>query len=454
MKTVLSLFVVVLAAGCSLREPIAPDSARAGIECEFDAGSARLPDKWWQAMGDDELSATIEQALEGNFSLHAAVARIEQARQAARQSGAAMLPNVNYSFDASRARTSSLFGPSYGNTLRGSLVAGYELDLWKRVNSARNAALFEQEATAQDYVSAKLSVSAEIAQLWYAMRANMLKKQVLTEQLKVNEQSLELITGRFNSGKSVSSDVLSQKRLVEAVRGSLIRNKGEFESLQHALCVLLGKTPGDCPMPQALPLAELPEQPVVPAEFISRRPDLAAALSRIRAQDRLVAVALAGKYPTLTLSATVYGTGDSTDDIFDDWFGSLASGLTGPLFDAGYRDAEYELNKALLNEALAGYKQAVVNAYKEVAEALSAEKYGLAYAGSVAGQLELARAVTKSVKQQYINGQLGYIYILNALETEQNLELSEIVARLECVQARIDLCRAIAGGWNEEQITE
>lgn len=444
------LALLLAAGGCSLREPIAPEKAQPAIECKLGMGSAALPEKWWESFEDEELSAVIEQALTGNFSLQASLARIEQARQSARQAGAAMIPAVSYSVDASRARSASLAGASYGNTNRASLIANYELDLWKRVSSARDAAVFEQEATAQDYLSAKLSLSAEIAQLWYAMRANALQKQVLSAQLTVNEQSLDLITGRFNNGKAVSSDVLSQKRLVEAVRGSLISNQADFESLEYSLCVLLGKAPGECPVPAALPFAQLSGQPEVPAEFIARRPDLAAAMSRISAQDRLTAVALAGKYPTLTLSATVYGQGDSADDIFNDWFGSLAAGLAGPLFDAGRRDADFELNKALLEEALAGYKQAVVAAYGEAATALSAEKNGIAYSGSVSKQLELARGVTKSVKQQYINGQLGYIYILNALETEQRLELTDIGARLACIQARIDLCRAIAGGWNED----
>jgi outer membrane protein TolC len=184
---------------------------------------------------------------------------------------------------------------------------------------------------------------------------------------------------------------------------------------------------------------------------MQRRPDVVSAYKAVKKADQEVAVAVADQYPSISLSGTVGTTSSRIEDMFDDWVASLAGSLVGPLFDAGLRRAEANRSRGALSEAVHAYMETVLNALQQVEDAISEEAFQREYVLNIQKQRRLAQKSFESVRRKYINGQLDYLRVLEALISLQNLERDEITARRVLIEYRIDLCRAIAGPWNMER---
>ena len=121
--------------------------------------------------------------------------------------------------------------------------------------------------------------------------------------------------------------------------------------------------------------------------------------------------------------------------------------MAGPLLDGGLRKAEVKRTQAILSEKINAYGQVILEAIKETEDAINQENYQQKYVGSLNKQLQLARQVYERTGQSYIKGALDYLRVLEALVSQQNLEINELAARRILLERRIDLCKAIAGSW-------
>ena len=186
----------------------------------------------------------------------------------------------------------------------------------------------------------------------------------------------------------------------------------------------------------------------LPADLIRRRPDIRRAYYRILAADRRVAAAVADRFPRLSLSAQVTTSGERTRDLFDNWVSSLAANLLGPIIDGGTLAAEVDRTRAVASEKLHDYGQAVVEALGEVEDSLVREKRQLTYMDSLDVQLKLSGRAMERVRERYTKGAEDYLRVLDALLTHQKLQRTRLTASRDLVQYRIDLCRALGGGWD------
>ena len=172
---------------------------------------------WWQSVGSPELSRLIDAALSGSLTLKEAWARLQQARSLAVQAGAARFPDlaVSGSVEYSRLRSETLSGGSEGDgDYAMGLVSNYELDLWGRIRSQREAALINVDATRADLQTASITVAAEVAERWVGIVSQRLQKQLLEKQLENNLTFLDLIELRFRKAMVSALDVYQQKQVV------------------------------------------------------------------------------------------------------------------------------------------------------------------------------------------------------------------------------------------------
>jgi outer membrane protein TolC len=181
--------------------------------------------------------------------------------------------------------------------------------------------------------------------------------------------------------------------------------------------------------------------------LIHRRPDIVRAYRAIEAADKRVAAAVADQYPRISIAASAETSAVRVSDLFDDWAANLLGNLAGPLFDAGLRKAEVERTRAVVSESINAYGQAVLQAIREVEDAIHQEAYQRQYIDSLVRQLELAGQVYEQTRQRYLSGQLDYLRVLESLISRQTLERNELTARRVLVERHIDLCRSLAGGW-------
>ncbi|MBE3068781.1 MAG: TolC family protein, partial [Planctomycetes bacterium] len=445
-------WVCLVLAACPACAPQARDAAPPVTMPEaFSAtGTEAVPDRWWTALEDARLNALVDEALAGNLDLRVLWDRLDQSSAVARREGAALLPSVDATAGAARAAAGAKGARTvYASTFSAGLAASYEVDLWGRVRATVTAAELEARATREDLAAAAMTLAAEVAGTWYRLVDLTGQIALLDEQVRTNEKYLELVTLRFHRGKVTAVDVLQQRQLVEATRAERVLAESARQVLAHQLAILVGRPPAaavagaegagaDGALP---PLPPLPRTGL-PADLIRSRPDVCSAFERLRAADHRVAAAVADRFPRISLSAGAETTAARVRDLFDNWVASLAANLAAPVFDGGRREAEVERTRAVASERLHAYGQAVLDALREVEDALVQQRQQEQYLASLERQLDLASKATEQTRQQYVGGNLDYLRVLTALLSEQRLQRTRLQARRELVQFRIDLYRA------------
>jgi NodT family efflux transporter outer membrane factor (OMF) lipoprotein len=413
-----------------------------------DSGERVMDEVWWAGLADEELDALLREALERNFSLRGAWSRLVQARAQAAKAGAGLYPTLSGSGGAEReAVHASGNGREYATAFDLGLSVSYEIDLWGRVRAARDAAALTAMAGEEDLRSAALSLSALVARTWFTAVEERLQLALIRSQIKTNESLLAVTTEQFRRGLASAADVLQQRQLVEAGRGDETLGRASLKTLENQLAILLGRTPGafalgsdpELPTPPALPATG------VPAELVQRRPDLRAAQMRVQAADRSAAAALAERFPRIAIGGRA-GTGsDQVKDLFDNWVAALAANLTAPLLDGGLRRAEVERARAVADEALHGYAQAVLNALGEVEDALDQERAQADYLSSLQAQLTLSEQALDQVRETYVRSGTGFERYLSARLSQEQLQRSILRARRALLNQRVALHLALGG---------
>lgn len=451
MKPVFAILcgLVPLIVSCATRGPDVP--VRFELPGAFSApGSRAASAVWWEELGDPALNELMAGALTNSLTLRVVWDRLAQAEAVAARQGAALVPSVNGEVSASRSRreTEGSDRATYENEYGMGLVASYELDVWGRVRSARDAAALDVSASANQVQSAAISLSAEIVLTWFQWAEQKGQIELLQRQIETSMKSLDVLRGRFRSGQNGAVDVLQQEQLVETRRGDLAVAQARAKVLEHRLAVLAGVVPGTALPSPTVSLPELPAVPStgIPADMLQRRPDVQVAYDRVFAADERVASALADRFPRLSLNARVSSTAPDIDDVFSDWLSSLAANLIGPVIDGGLRRAEVDRTRAVLSESINTYGQAVLEAFAEVEDALVQEQRQFELINSLDRQLELATQITKNLRDRYLSGGEDFLRILTAEISRQSLEQNRLRAGRQLIEYRIGLYRALAGG--------
>lgn len=418
------------------------------------SGSSVLPDRWWLSLNDPVLDELMDQALSGNLNIRSAWDRLFQAEAEVRKAGAGLFPTLDADAGISGTRkTASVSSGGRDSSSAADLSLGlsssYEVDLWGRVRSGRDAEEFDLRASEEDLKTTAITLSSEVAATWYQLVEEYGQIDLLNDQADTNRRVLEVITLRFRRGQADAADVIQQRQLIESNRGDRILAESRARVLEHKLSILLGLPPRELEVPRINALVTLPDLPEtgVPADLVRRRPDIRKAYFNVLAADRRTAVAVADRFPKLTLTADVGTSGEYVRDLFNNWLGTLAAGLTAPLFDAGERKAEVARTRAVTSEALHDYGQTVLDSLQEVEDALVQEANQRTYIASLEQQIDLSEQALERIRDTYISGTGDYLSVLDALLTDQNLARTLLEAQRELIEFRVDLCRALGGGW-------
>lgn len=414
-------------------------------------GFETIPGNWWESFNSPKLDNWVEAALSDNFNILAAWQRLREAQALADRESSRRLPSLD-----ARA-TAETQNPDFtsGDRLSFGLSAGYEIDLWGRIQSSAQAEALRAEATAFDAQTVMLTISAEVVRTVLEAVVARDQSALLEEQLAANKQVLGLLENRFGSGQTRRVDLLRQMQLVESTREQLLDITSRVRILDNQLAALVGRAPGETlrPLPEELP--DLPALPNVgvPAGLVQRRPDLRAAQARLMAADRDLAAAIADRFPRLSLTASASTEDNDSSDLFDDWIRNLAASLFLPVIDGGERRAEKNRVQAVRQRLIYDYGRVVLEAVREVEDALILEAAQARRLESLQEQVRLAGASLEQLRREYANGVSDYLDVLTALTDEQRLRRELLTARLARVDFRIALYRALAGAPSENMET-
>lgn len=414
---------------------------------------------WCSDFGDAELDAVVSRAFDENLNLRAAWARLEGAAALRQQTHANMWPTLN--LDASTSRSLQPFqglnpitGEAFAGTFeaeqyRASLGAGYEIDLWGRLYAARQAADFDFRAARADVETIALSLTSEIAESWFTIVQQRQKRALIEEQIALNERYLEVLLLRLENGRSTALDVNQQQQQIDGQKTQLELIVSQERQTLARLNTLLGKAPGTKMSIASVALPEVPAVPDVgvPADLLSRRPDLRAASYRLQASNRRIAEAVRNQLPTIRLSASFFLQAFDIASFLDQVLWSVSGQLGAPLFDGGLREAGVKRAKAAQKEALYTYANAMVSAMAEVERAMIAEYHQARFIQQLDAQRAKAEVALQLARDRYQRGALDFLRVLTSLQALQALEQSSIDARRQQLSNRIQLCRALGGSW-------
>lgn len=407
---------------------------------------------WWTVFGDEQLNALMETALAGNLTIEQAAARLRQAEATAVKAGAARFPSLTGSgegettYTGSR-NTSTVTTDSYSLGLR----ASYELDLWGRVASSRRAALRSMDASRFNLQTAAMTVSAETVRTYFQWQLLSARLELLNQQLEDRRKMLSVIEKRFKTSQADALDVLRQREQVAAAEAAIPPVRDALQAAGNALAVLTGRPPQTDLNLDVKPLPGLPPRPVagLPADLLAMRPDLQSAWAELEQADWNVRAARAARLPAITLTGSLSTSDENVDNLFDNWIGNLAAGLAMPLIDGGSRRAEVRRTKAVSDEKIAAYREAVYGALAEVEDALSAEQAQQQKLEAVVRQSEYSAAAADEAYRRYTRGLETYFDALTSRTASQSQQISALTARYDLLAARIQLCRALGGDWGD-----
>jgi len=454
--------IVFLAQALSSCAPFAP-KARSGLEEASMPESFSLKDtiinpdqRWWEALDDKELNSFIDEALSGNQTLASYWARLEKAQAQARKAGAEIWPSL--SGDAGTSYSKVRTDDGTGSFTREDdnyslgLGASYEIDLWGRIRATHEAAYLDTAASKEDLNAAAMTVAAEVTERWMNILSQRLQRQLLERQLSINKTYLDLVELRFRNSLASALDVLQQKQLVEKIKAQMPLTEMQERLLKNQLAVLLGRMPNELSEieRQDLPVLAVPPAAGLPVQLLQNRPDIVGALRRLEAADQDLAAARADRLPSLRFTGRSAYDSDELEQLFDNWIFNLAASLTAPIFDGGRRKAEVDINRAAVKQQLAEFRNLVLSAVREVEDALITETKIREHAAALENQLEVTQTGLEEARFRYANGLSDYLPVLTQLLSVQNLEFDLIVKRVDLLNARINLYRAIGATWTDE----
>ncbi|WP_462325051.1 efflux transporter outer membrane subunit [Desulfoplanes sp.] len=455
----LSAVILVVMTGCA---PFAPGSSSPPLpdlpsRYSLYAENGTLDTPWWQGFESPELDRLMDIALSHGFSIRQARARLEQAQALAVQAGASIYPSVSVEVDSSQSRLKVEDDSSGERTYTTSkehslgLAANYELDLWDRIGSAREAQRLTAQATLEDVHTAFMSLSGQIAENWIEILQLRREQALVRAQIRTNEIYLEVLELRFDKSLSSALDVFQQREALARSRTLLPPLAARVKVLMNETAVLMGKSPdfdlgvtGD-----SLPPPLSMRATGIPADLLANRPDVRAAGLRLKSSGWEIASARADRLPAITLTARGEYYSDQFNTLFDNWLANLAAGLTGPIFDGNRRTAEVDRTRAVARERLAAYEQTVMEAVRDVENGLVDIEKQQEYIRAIQNQLGIARMTLEQARQRYRNGVVTYLTVLTSLLNVQTLERTLIQGRADLLLYQVGLNRSLGGTWYE-----
>jgi NodT family efflux transporter outer membrane factor (OMF) lipoprotein len=412
-------------------------------------------DQWWLAFKDEHLNQLMAELFDQNLELAQSIARMQQVEAAFRITSSAQSPVLAAGGDLSRSQQPGLKEDFTGNSQQLSLAAGYELDLWGKLASQSKAAELELAASQQDVQTLYLGLSARLADLYF-LAVEQRAQLALTEQSVLSfTDTVARVENRYNLGLVPAVDMYQARQNLSGAQAASFVFEARLAEAEHAIAVLIGRYPGRSPggSLEQLPVAPDLFKTGIPAELISQRPDLKAALQRVEAADARVAAAIADRFPSISLSGG-YGSlrQDVTAGLLKGEFWSLLGSLTLPIVDGGRRLAEVDRQEAALRQAVADYQQKVLSAFQEVEDALANNFATEQRIERLAETVQATGASLRLSTDRYLAGLVDYLPVLTAQRTDFEVRSLLLAAQRQLIADRISLARTLGGAWMQDKM--
>lgn len=463
--------------GCTVGPDHRPPSAASlNLPGDFHAPSGDAADQaelatWWTRFNDPVLSALVDKAIRNNNDLAAAQARLRAARAALRAAHGSQLPTLSASGSVTRQQTlrgsnggiSIIPGGGSGGTgvsvgdgstiYQGGLDASWEADIFGGLRRTAEAAHATMDGTAATLANVQATLVSEVGLNYISARQAQARLTVARANLAIQDNTVQIVRWREQAGLIGNLDLqqaIAQRAQTAANLPTLEQN---YETAANAISVLLGEAPGpvsdQLSAAQPIPLGPDNVEAGVPAQLLSRRPDVISAERSLAAEVARIGVAEAQLYPALRLSGTLSTNArNSIGDLGSSIIGNVLGSLSAPLFQGGRLRAGVDQQRATADAALATYRGTVLTAVQDVENALVSIDRNKTRETELTTAESAAAETVRLAETQYQSGLVDFQTLLTAQQSLLTAQDSRTTARAARATATVQLFKALGGGWN------
>jgi NodT family efflux transporter outer membrane factor (OMF) lipoprotein len=338
----------------------------------------------------------------------------------------------------------------YADALVGAQL-GYELDLWGRVRNLVAAGEANAQASAADLASVRLSLHAELADDYIALRGLDAQAQLLDATVAAYARALDLTRNRFRGGAASGLDVARAQAQLDGARAQASDVQARRALLEHAIASLVGTPASKFSLPARVVNLSAPSVPTgLPSTLLERRPDVAAAERRAAAANAQIGIARAAFFPSITLTAAGgYESGGGSAWLSaPNSFWSIGPRAFLTLFDAGRREARVAAARAALDEAGDRYRAVALDAFRQVEDDLALERLLRDEANSQDAAATAAQRALDLSMDRYRNGAVSYLEVVASQTASLQARRAALLLHDRELQASVGLVRALGGGWS------
>lgn len=445
--TILIVSAVLSLSGCGVYKPysrpqVETDGLYRDVPTEDTVTTASL--SWRELFADPQLQTLVEKGLERNTDLRIARLRVEEAEAVLKNARLSYLPSVSLNpeggigcYDGVTTKTYNL-GAS----------AAWEIDIFGKVTNAKRRARAALESSRAYEQAVQTRLVATVANSYYTLL--MLDRQLAVNErtLATWEKSVKVLEALKKAGKSNDAAVLQARANRMALESSLLTLRQSIHETENALSVLLAMPPGAIER-GTLDGQRFPEEVSVgvPLQLLANRPDVRQAEYNLAQAFYAVNAARAAFYPSLTLSGSLGWTnngGAVTNPAA--WLANAVGSLVQPLFNRGTNRANLKIAKARQEEATLLFQQSLLDAGKEVNDALTAWQTARQQVAINSSQVATLREAVRKTELLMLHSPTNYLEVLTAQQSLLAAEQAEAQARFDEVQGVINLYHALGGG--------
>jgi NodT family efflux transporter outer membrane factor (OMF) lipoprotein len=400
---------------------------------------------WWAVYKDPLLNELVPQVAINNQNLKAYEAAYQQARAVVREARSDLFPTLSASAENERAHSSG----ATATTQTAEASASWDLDLWGKVHRQVESDKASAQASAAELADLTLSAQAELVTDYFELRYQDSLARLLNDTAAAYERSLKITQNQFEAGTAARSDVITAQTNLASTRASAIAAEESRAQYEHAIALLIGKSPAELAIPAGALSRTVPDIPLtVPSSLLERRPDIAEAERTMQQENALIGVKIAAYYPTVNLSAVAGYSGVPPLTSAANLIWSLAASGSQTLIDGGARSAAVAAARATYDQSVANYRQTVLTAFKDVEDELSNLRILQRQAAAQTETVSLARQAVTIALNEYEAGTSAYTAVVTAQATALSNEETAIEIQQNRLIASANLIKALGGGWS------
>lgn len=428
---------------------------------EAKPSDGELRQDWWKVYNDPILNNLEEQAMAANPDLEAAAERFVQARDVMMQARSRYMPRVGLGFDASDNRQSvnRLFRapdePLEESSVWGGGLASWEPDFWSALRNTMRVELYRAEQRAADYGLARLSLQAEVAANYFALRGLDAQDAIYKQSIDLYKESLGLVNAQFIGHIASALDVARVESLLFSTETRRAQIQGQRQVTEQAIAILLNMAPASFTIEpvDTLRVVNFTIPQTIPSTLLERRPDIAGMERRMAQANRAIGIARAAFYPNVSFRLGG-GFEDEAFNLFQlaNSFWSYGSAVSLPVFQGGFRRAQLQQSWSAYRETEDRYRSTVLNAFREVENNLSLTNRLTLAANrqdAAVGATFKTQDLTMELYQGGLASSLELIYAQVATLTAR---IESAIIKAELLRSSVALIRALGGGWNRNQL--